>query len=57
MGGASCVAMMEPADHRKGDDVSPIDGLALAGFGGVLVEREVSPGSVIVLEVLPKDTP
>ena len=49
--------MMQPADHREGDDLPSIDGLALAGFGGVLVEREVSPGSVIVLEVLPQDTP
>ena len=48
---------MEPADHREGDDLSSIDGLALAGFGGVLAEREVGPGSVIVLEVLPQDAP
>jgi hypothetical protein len=48
--------MMEPADHRKGDDVSPIGGLPLAGFRGVLVEREVGAGSVIVLE-LPQDAP
>jgi hypothetical protein len=47
--------MMQPADHREGNDVSPVGGLALAGFGGVLVEREVGPGSVIVLEVLPQD--
>jgi len=40
--------MMQPADHREGDDLSPIDGLALAGFGSVLAEREVGPGSVIV---------
>ena len=47
--------MMQPADHRKGDDVSPIGGLPIAGFGGVLAEREVGPGSVNVLEVLPQD--
>ena len=35
--------MMQPADHREGDDVSPVGGLALAGFGGVLVEPEVGP--------------
>jgi hypothetical protein len=56
-GCASCVAMMQPADHREGDDLPSIYGLALAWFGGVLVEREVGPGSVIVLEVLPKDAP
>jgi hypothetical protein len=49
--------MMQPADHREGDDLPSIDGLALAGFRGVLVEREVSPGSVIVLKVLEKDAP
>ena len=48
-GCASCVAMMQPADHRECDDLPPIGGLALAEFGGVLVEREVGPGSVIVL--------
>ena len=54
-GCASCVAMMQSADYREGDDLASIDGLALAGFGGVLAEREVGPGSVIVLEVLPQD--
>ena len=57
LGCASCVAMMQSADHREGDDLPSIYGLPRAGFGGVLVEREVGPGSVIVLEVLPKDTP
>ena len=52
---ATCVAMMQPADHREGDDLPPIGGLALAVFGGVLVEREVGPGAVIVLEVLAQD--
>jgi hypothetical protein len=47
--------MMQPADHRKGDDVSSIGGLPLAGFGGVLVEREVCPRSVNILEVSPQD--
>ena len=56
-GGASRVAMMQPADHRKGDDLPPIGGLALVEVGGVLVEREVGPGAVIVLEVLPQDAP
>ena len=56
-GCASCVAMMQPADHREGDDLPPIGGLVLAEFGGVLVEREVGPGPVIVLEVLPQDAP
>ena len=32
-------------------------GLALAEFGGVLVEREVGPGSVIVPEALPQNAP
>jgi hypothetical protein len=40
--------MMQPADHREGVDLPSIDRLALAGFGGVLAEREVDPGSVIV---------
>jgi len=47
--------MMEPADHREGDDLPSVGGLALAGFRGVLVERQVGPGSVIVLEVLPQE--
>ena len=42
-GGASCVAMMQPADHREGDDLPPIRRLALAEVGGVLAEREVGP--------------
>jgi hypothetical protein len=29
----------------------------LESSGGVLVERQVGPGSVIVLEVLPQDAP
>jgi hypothetical protein len=41
LGGVSCVAMMQPADHREGDDLPSVDGLPLARFGGVLVEREV----------------
>ena len=56
-GCASRVAMMQPADHREGDDLPPIGGLALAEVGGVLAEREVGPGPVIVLEVLPQDAP
>ena len=56
-GCASCVAMMQPADHREGDDVPPIDGLALTRFGGILIEREVGPEPMIVLEVLPQDAP
>jgi hypothetical protein len=40
--------MMHPADHREGGDLPPIVGLALAEFGGILIEREVDPGSVIV---------
>jgi hypothetical protein len=57
LGCASCVAMMKSADHREGDHLPSIDGLPLAGFGGVLVECEVGPGSVIVLEVLAQDAP
>ena len=38
-GCASCVAMMQPADHREGDDLPAIRRLALAEFRGVLVER------------------
>jgi len=34
-GCASCVAMMQPADHREGDDLPPIRRLALAEFRGV----------------------
>jgi hypothetical protein len=49
--------MMQPADHRESDDLPPIGGLARAEVGGVLAEREVGPGSVIVLEVLPQDAP
>ncbi len=36
---------------------SPIGGLALAELRGVLIEREVGRGAVIVLEVLPQDAP
>ena len=35
----------------------PIVGLALTEFGGVLAEREVGPGSVIVLEIVPQNAP
>ena len=48
---------MQPAHHRESDDIPSIYGLALAGFGRVLAEREVGPGSVIVLEIVPKDAP
>jgi hypothetical protein len=45
--------MMQSADHREGDDLSSIDGLALAQLRSVLVEREVGSGAVIMLEVSP----
>ena len=56
-GGASCVAVVQPADHREGDDLPPIGRLALADLRRVLIECEVGPGAVIVLEVLPQDAP
>jgi hypothetical protein len=40
-GYASCVAMMQPADHREGDDLPPIGGLALAELGGLPSARWV----------------
>ena len=49
--------MMQAADPREGDDLPPIRRLALVEFGRVLVEREVGPGSVIVLEVHAQDAP
>jgi len=49
--------MMQATDHRECDDLPPIGGIALAELGGVLVECEVGPGAVIVLEVLPQDAP
>jgi hypothetical protein len=49
--------MMQPADHREGDDVPPIVGFALTRFGGILIEREVGPEPMIVLEVLAQDAP
>ena len=52
LGCDSGVATMQPAGHRDGDDLAVIDGLLLARFGGVLVEREMGPGAVIVFEVL-----
>jgi hypothetical protein len=56
-GCASRVAMMQPADHREGDDLPSIGGLALAELRGVLAERKVGPRAVIVLEVRPQDAP
>ena len=56
-GGASCVAVVQPADHREGDDLPPIVGFALTRFGGILIEREVGPEPMIVLEVLAQDAP
>lgn len=56
-GCASHVAMMQSADHREGDGLPPFAGLALARFGSALVEREVGPGAMIVLEVSPQDAP
>jgi hypothetical protein len=47
--------MMQPADHREGDDVPPIIGLALTRFGGILIKPEVGPEPMIVLEVLAQD--
>ena len=49
--------MMQSADHGQTDDLPSIGGLALARFGGVLIEREVGSGAVIVLEVSPEDAP
>ena len=54
-GCASRVTMMQPADHRERDDLSPIGGLGRAELRGVLAEREVGSGAVIVLEVLAQD--
>jgi len=42
-GCASCVAMMQPADHQEADDVPFIGRFALADLGGVVAEREVDP--------------
>lgn len=42
------MAMMQSADHRDGDDLDVIDGLALAWLRTVLVEREVGRGTMIV---------
>ena len=36
-GCSSRVATMQPADHREGDDLPPIVGLALTRFGGILI--------------------
>jgi len=49
--------MTQAADHREGDDSALIDGFALARLRSVLVEREVGPGAMIVLEVSPEDAP
>ncbi len=49
LGRVSGVAMMQPADPRQGDHLAAMNGLAHAELGGVLVEREVGAGSVIVL--------
>jgi hypothetical protein len=39
-GCASRVAMMQPADHREGDDLPSIGGLALAASGSIWLWRE-----------------
>lgn len=48
---------MQFADHREGDDFPSIDGLPLAGFGSVLIERGVGLATVVVLELLPEGVP
>ena len=49
--------MMQAADHREGDDLPLIGGLRRRGSGASLSSARWVRGSVIVLEVVPKDTP
>lgn len=49
--------MMQPADHRDGEDLPFVGGLTLADFRGVPVEREVGAGTMIVLEIPAQNAP
>ena len=47
--------MMEPADLWKRHDLSDAVGLDRSSLGGVLVQRKMGAGSVIIIEVRNKD--
>jgi hypothetical protein len=44
--------MMEAADERRLDDATPVGTLYRSGLRGVLRQREVGPGTVVVEEVV-----
>ena len=49
----AAIAMMEPAEHRLGNNIT--DRFDAAGEGRVAVEGEVSPRPVVVVDVLAQD--
>ncbi len=54
-GREALVPVMEPADLWKRHDISAAAGLKRSPLGGVLAERKMSSGSVVIIEVRNKD--
>ena len=51
------VAVMKPANHWKPDDLPLVRQLHLPRFRGVLVQRQMCPATVIVDEIISKNSP
>ncbi len=51
------VAVMEPADLRKRHDLAAADRLHRPSVGRILVERQVTPGAMIIVQVGCQDLP
>ncbi len=51
------IAMMKSANLWKGDDLALVGRLGRAGFRAILAERQMSPRSMVIVEVRGKDPP
>ena len=54
-GGAAFVVMMDPADLRRLDHSTSVDGVDLTRLRAVHIQRPMNPPLVTVVEVLRKD--
>ena len=51
------IAMMKSANLWKGDDLVLAGRLSRAGLRAILAERQMSPCSVVIVEIRPQDPP
>ncbi len=56
-GNQPCIPMMKPANHRELDDLPSVQGLHLPRCRGVLLQRQMRAATVIVDEIISKNSP